>query len=96
MRHPARAVEGLRRSFEAVRRSARQACPTTGYRLVAAQSRVALEASTDVAGGLGFEAKLRIAELSRGALVLSATPFFLAGSGGTAWAVPLTLAYRFQ
>jgi hypothetical protein len=52
----------------------------------------------DLGGGMGVGVELSwtIAELARGSIVASALPLFLAGSQGTAIAVPLALSYRFQ
>ena len=55
-----------------------------------------MTASTEVGFGLGFEASFRIVELPRGALLATATPFFLVGSNGSAFTLPLGIAYRFQ
>jgi hypothetical protein len=55
-----------------------------------------LTTSTDLGAGLGFEVSLHLLELGRGSLLLDSTPFFLAGSNGTAWVLPIGIAYRFQ
>ena len=59
-------------------------------------SYVAMSASTDLGVGLGFEAAFRLVEVPRGALLVTSTPFFLVGSNGTAFTLPLGLAYRFR
>lgn len=59
-------------------------------------SYVAMSASTDLGVGLGFEVALRLLEVPRGALLATSTPLFLVGSNGTAFTLPIGLAYRFQ
>ena len=55
-----------------------------------------MTASTNLGVGLGFETSLRIVPLPRGSLQLTATPFFVLGSNGSALTLPLGLAYHFQ
>jgi hypothetical protein len=55
-----------------------------------------LDGSTALGAGLGFEASLHLVDLAGGSLVLNSTPFFLEGSTGGAWTLPIGLAYRFQ
>jgi hypothetical protein len=54
-----------------------------------------VEASTEPGVGLGASVAWRAIELPTGALVFSVMPFFLAGTNGTAWTLPLTVAYQF-
>lgn len=46
--------------------------------------------------GAGVELSLRLFEVGKGAVKLSATPFVISGSSGDAFCLPLGLAYRFQ
>ncbi len=69
--------------------------PPSGYTLETAGP-YTLETSTGLGAGLGFEVSLRLFELSRGTVLLDSTPFFLAGSQGSAWALPIGVAYRFE
>ena len=55
-----------------------------------------MDGSTEESAGIGLELGVRIAELPRGSLRVLASPFFLVGGGGNAWAFPLAVAYRFQ
>ncbi len=55
-----------------------------------------MDGSTDLGAGIGIDLSVRVAELPRGSLRVITSPFFLLGSRGTAWSVPLAIAYRFQ
>jgi hypothetical protein len=46
--------------------------------------------------GLGVDLSFKLFELGRGSVVANTTPFFLAGSTGGAFCLPLGVAYRFQ
>lgn len=61
----------------------------------ASQGYASMTASTNLGVGLGFETSLRIVSLPRGSLVLTATPFFVLGSNGSALTLPLGVAYHF-
>lgn len=66
------------------------------YRANQNSGRNPMTATINIGAGLGFEVAWRLAELPRGALVLTMTPFFLSGENGTAWTIPIGAAYRFQ
>jgi hypothetical protein len=68
--------------------------PPSGYSL-ASSGRVYVSGSVDGVGA-GLELEYALADFSRGQLLATATPFFLAGANGNVVVAPLGLAYRFQ
>lgn len=68
----------------------------SGFRQSDGSTTVKAEGSLGGAPGFGLDASLKIADLQRGSLAVTAMPLFLTGSRGDAFALPLGIAYRFQ
>lgn len=67
----------------------------TGYRSIGGSGVVDAEGSLAGGAGIGLDVSLKIIELQRGSLALTAMPWFTSGNG-SAFALPFGIAYRFQ
>lgn len=66
-----------------------------GYRSIGGSGLIDAEGTLAGGAGIGLDVSLKIIELQRGSLALTAMPWFTSGNG-SAFALPFGVAYRFQ